>query len=1300
MVGSDNSKEILEVHNDDIDWFLRDSNISTPNQRSKSESHLRTSPHLTTSISNSNDHISSKTKPTIGTIQEEDVSPKRNKSDANEYQSNGKTSAGVAGNDRQPHTNASHNANNNNNNNAGGGHDNLTRKRTNSFSSIGSNGSSSTISGGGFLNKLKEKFHKSPPTSPHLSTTGGGANGGIFKDNYRLNKTNSRPDSISSLPPSLNLNSTSLPQQNSMDLTDDPKLDEYVKFYSRPSSTSNSRKSSISEGGCLLNPIIDKDSGKNGGESGASNDSSAGRFSFLRRRSSVSASNLPSVSAATEYNRRSQSSIVDPSALAIHKNSFASTYGDSAAFLPNNLQQFSQPSSANALLDSQSENSILPEFRDLKPLKRVAFHSSTFLIDPPQQIPSRAPRKGNVEVLPNGTLTIHPLSEEDKLAIEKSQMGQGGGITVGGSGSLHHMHTDDDQKASPEYKEGKQSNKNLLEDTGDEDEKISKLARKIAIDKPMAHGKPLSYTVPNKKMALDVMYTRCCHLREILPIPAILKQIPKNSMAPIPILQLKNPTPTMIEIQTFADFIRIAPIICISLDGVNLSLEQFRILLGAMAAKTQLEKLSLRNTPIDAAGWSLLCWFLSRNRALSKLDITQCPSLTVNTLKKKRRLNPNDKTKKLEDEIVRMECNKENRSDMDWSLFIASVIARNGIDELIITGCLITDMDLFEKLIKLAVSIKTTRLGLAYNNLSGKQLNYLLKYWLFKKFVRGVDLGYNDLLPHQFLSVLKDLSKNSPQSFEYSLKTSQIGFISLNSTNLVFSNSFKQTFESFLMKLPNLKYLDLSNNAKLFGSSNNSKTDEPNQDSKSSSSHQENEHVFTNEEIIDYFANKIPLFPNLIRLHLENNNLSSKGIIAIANILPFCKNLAYFSLLGNKLDASSGVALIQAAKNSKKLITLEGDFNELPSFFKERLGLYTMRNMETSFYSKDDEPSNGAQKKDDNNLTHQLYEILELKANNKLDINSKIVQDFVKQATHIQYDLQKAVDELNNLQLKKELTLEGKETLVRLIFIDSSISRALKLIDSSFGSEDLSRDYRLSENMNTTNSDENVNSSSDIDNLGIQNSSVPYNRSPSVVSKSSSRTSLNHLDKEEGSVHKLKSTLNGINFHSDQEIFGTEDLSGEEIRRKISSVDLNQLQEILRFVRDLRDKGVEVSQVFKDIKTPKQDGNININYITEKLKSLSTNSNRFNALENNAGGSNETSNDKSKFSDSSSKSKSDMGDSNGSGSDSNNVRSPGNNSSGQGASLMSTTDSKSIKIDSETGESINELYDQVLHDMK
>ena len=76
-------------------------------------------------------------------------------------------------------------------------------------------------------------------------------------------------------------------------------------------------------------------------------------------------------------------------------------------------------------------------------MKRVAFHSSTFLIDPPQQIPSRTQEKV-MEVLPNGTVNIRPLTDEERLEIEKSQKGLGGGIVVGGTGALGYIKKDSD----------------------------------------------------------------------------------------------------------------------------------------------------------------------------------------------------------------------------------------------------------------------------------------------------------------------------------------------------------------------------------------------------------------------------------------------------------------------------------------------------------------------------------------------------------------------------------------------------------------------------------------------------------------------------------------------------------------------------------------------------------------------------------------------------------------------------------------------------------------------------------------
>ncbi|KAG7835491.1 hypothetical protein KL942_005185 [Ogataea angusta] len=80
--------------------------------------------------------------------------------------------------------------------------------------------------------------------------------------------------------------------------------------------------------------------------------------------------------------------------------------------------------------------------RDVKPIRKVAFATTTFVNDPPQQIPSRHPRKGNVEVGPDGELIIHKLSPEEQKCASS-------GIVVGGSGHLRLVHQESSTRSRP-----------------------------------------------------------------------------------------------------------------------------------------------------------------------------------------------------------------------------------------------------------------------------------------------------------------------------------------------------------------------------------------------------------------------------------------------------------------------------------------------------------------------------------------------------------------------------------------------------------------------------------------------------------------------------------------------------------------------------------------------------------------------------------------------------------------------------------------------------------------------------------
>ncbi|OBA22201.1 RNI-like protein [Metschnikowia bicuspidata var. bicuspidata NRRL YB-4993] len=1090
------------VNNADVDWFLRDSNVS-----------LADTPALSLSNIGANATDGKELKPQIGSLIHTSSSPLLPVLNAHETNMN-KAKASVSSIlEEEAHTNTiqdySIEAGSPRHNN-----------RKNSVSSIGSASSiDSSSSAGGFFSKLKNRLQRSDSLGSTQS----------FVDTASLyhHKKHSHP-LILSMPESMPNNCVSdssavefrAPVSNPDSEIDDPHLQEYIQFF-RQDHKRNS---------CLKHQLTYKNTQQlKHPDHHCDTPHQPSKFSSFFRKMSVS----------SHPQKREEP-------------------------IPSGDSSLESVTSSDTHCGSEE---FLPELSNLKPLRHVAFHSQTFLIDPPQQIPSRNPRKGNVEILPSGVVRINPLTEADKVAIEKSLKGQGGGLVVGGTGVLGLAEKDSEtiEIDSHEFSSNETSNNE------EKDVKVDEHARSLGIEKPMMHlSRKTGYTVPVKKMPLDLMYTRCCHLREILAVPAILKQIPQGSTAPLPILQLRNPNPTMIEIQTFADFIRIAPIIWISLDGVSLSIEQFSILLSAMCAKTQLEKLSLRNTPIDTKGWILLCWFLSRNRVINKLDITQCPPLSLNLLKKKKKPNLDRNS------FARMICNRENRSDMDWPLFTAALIARGGIEELILTGCCITDLSVFKSLISKAVTIRTFKLGLAYNQISPQQLDCVLKYWVFSDNCRGLDLGYNDLLSSRYLKIF--LNHGRVEGARTMVSKSQIWFLSLNATNLRFDKTFQDFFENFIVQLPKLRYLDMSNNPKLFG------THLISFQHTSMISGNATGSEFSSESINTFFCSKLPRFNNLARLHLENNEISSQNLKSLFEIIPFCKSLNYLSIIGNHLDIYSATSLLQCLRYSTSLITVDADYLDLPEILKEKVGLYSMRNMHQIFNQNiNKECNSGTGTTGSNTLTtslaDELNQLLSRRTEEKLDFESPEVKNVVKKIQHHRSVLQDAFADLFDLQYRRELSVEGKETLIKLLFVDSALKWALKLVDSSFIEKDESLSSSDIINMNSAENGRNETKSSMLSKaresfLVEQTALSPVDLGSLQVSRQQSLTNLASLNKEEGSAMKLLRI-------GDQAIF--QDLnsaSGEQIRQKLLSANLSDLDTVIDNISKARDKGIAMKEIF------------------------------------------------------------------------------------------------------------------------
>ena len=739
----------------------------------------------------------------------------------------------------------------------------------------------------------------------------------------------------------------------------------------------------------------------------------------------------------------------------------------------------------------------VPGLEDAKPLVHVAFAANTYFDDPPQQICSRNPRKGEVEVKPNGAVIIHRLTPQERRKILKESTC---GIVVGGSGQLKLLApSNDTEETNSDNGESTDTGESSTEDSdphvrsvklaaaeaaaearakatpdelsrtvtnNEEEVDVSKSASRLTIDKPMVSRRSSNnllssnslntlsslsssdnddpneepiFPPPDLKIPNDIVYTRCCHLREILPIPSTLKQLKPGSTDPISSLELRNPRPSMVEVLSFSDFIRVAPVLCITLDGVHLTAEMFRIILGSLVYKTSFEKLSLRNTPLDKEGWKILAQFVSKCKSLNALDLTMVPAIKTNVQKPSK-----SSLKKI---LPRMEGRMEDRSDMDWNLLTAAIAFRNGIDEMVVAGAKMS-LTQFKTFIEVAC-VNVTRLGLAYNELSKEQC-VILAHWIVNSKVTGLDIGFNDLQGklEPFCNAVMDKINNKGEKniFKY---------LSLNGTNLEVKENDTSENNEFLKLLgimcylENLKFLDLSNNPKIF--------------------------PYGLPTLVDC----LPVFVNLVRIHLDYDKLERMTIVTLSEALPLCRKLNHISLIGIKLDLISCKALMDAFKKSSSLITIDVDWAYVPDNIKEQLSLYAMRNIQNELSrmkecneKKRPDFINGYKGTNKDEDTRQLQSIQEQLATlltedwshkNKKEYN-KMVSEFIKKVTRGHEKIQKVVMDLFLLRLQGELNLEGKETLIRLCIIDASLEKGLQLLKQRHSN--ISADSGLDDSIN------------------------------------------------------------------------------------------------------------------------------------------------------------------------------------------------------------------------------------------
>lgn len=697
------------------------------------------------------------------------------------------------------------------------------------------------------------------------------------------------------------------------------------------------------------------------------------------------------------------------------------------------------PSPERMVLNKNQVREEVPvqELSNLK-LKRVNFAVDKFDSDPPQQLPSRKPRVGNV-LIPSDMISEVP-------SISQGITTHGSGGSAGANATL----TKDSREYKLALEEYKRAAKESLKHQQEAHYAAQRIEHEVAsfknhhtsahatkaqaphpeIDTKVANlsiDKPIhmhenhfaedeeTAVEGDQEMTLDVIYTRCCHLREILPIPSTLRQV-KGKTAPLHTLKFLNPKPTLIDILSFCDFISVVPINTVVFDKVSLTPEMFKTVMISLVNSQSLEKLSLRNVNIDQQSWKVFCKFLLTNKSLTKLDISQTK------IKADSSENP-------------------HRDRMDWSLFARVLTKRKGknLEELLLNGIKFGKLPLetFQKVLNafsqrenLVVPLK---LGVATSDINLDCLKFLLT-WMSENMVQGVDLAFNDLSE----AVKPLVSKLSSLDFDH------LEYFTLNSTGI--SNAYDLALIlKYLSTKPQLKFLDLSNLPQVF------------------------------PEAFPYMYKYLPRFKNLHRIHMDSNGLSFKDLSMVCAILAKCKSLTHVSLMsqgplveiGEDDDEESvkvktfarnalSATIYAFARDLGNLVALDIDYDNISDEIKSRVALLLMRNVNRNIDSNfivDDLSSQDDLLFDGSLITETAEDILKRLENEeamKTDATRRyLAKKYFEKLQKVHHRVQSTIDEMFDKRSTGELPLREKENLVRLLLLEKNLANIMEIFSNA-----------------------------------------------------------------------------------------------------------------------------------------------------------------------------------------------------------------------------------------------------------
>ncbi|QPG74205.1 hypothetical protein FOA43_001529 [Brettanomyces nanus] len=692
------------------------------------------------------------------------------------------------------------------------------------------------------------------------------------------------------------------------------------------------------------------------------------------------------------------------------------------------------------LSGSTSSETLDPIEATKRELEAVSFRRVIFALDkipkePQQQIPSRRPQKGNVVMPEDLTALPSKLSigiadsaevkrtgkvdpKELKEAKERQKY-----LSIEAKKHAEEAHSNalGLAKEVSRYKKWKKgeipASANATSSTTYQDEVGARFVTgKLDIDTPLHQHVDYfddaeDHEMKNKgedecededrELSLEELYSRCCHLREILPIPVTLKQL-KGKTRPLHVLKMLNPRPTLIDVLSFSDFLALAPVVTVIFDNVTLTTEMLKTVLVSLSRSSTLEKLSLRNMPIDPEGWKWLCKFLIENKDISKLDISQ---------QKIRADTPEN-------------C---SRSHMDWDVFCNCIQIRGGIEELVINGCHLSTAH-FRKLVEDGLSIGTRRLGVAATGLDVEK-STILSRWVSAPSTTcvGVDIAFNDLNDGQLIPF--------NDAFKHKFETVKLVFFSLNKTNITVEEA-EETIKN-LSSLKCLRFLDLGNDPQLFPGIIPTLQEYLPKFPELRRIHFEFDDL--SEMSIVQLAIIFRDCPKLVHVSLLGNDLfSPKSSVALYGAVKssgiYNLDLDY-NLIGDELASKMAFYLM---RNMEKFLNNNPELEQSPS------------NDEDLIF-------------DGQMLARAAEDMLESKHKQSAEETAVIWKSLADRTIRLRQEIHHTIDTLFERREHGTLSIEGKENLLRLCLLDDSLENILgifheetnKVLKTSNTSEDV-----------------------------------------------------------------------------------------------------------------------------------------------------------------------------------------------------------------------------------------------------